>query len=161
MARTDEQFNHRIPAPLKKEFDEEAKANGRSSTQHLIHILKHRNDPPSGIERMFEFARNQEIFNNAVMDVLKPLVPKARDLVKPTIAKEPVRLMNTRILNDDLSLHLSKRVSKQLGYLGVSTVRDLSTITTAEAKAWVGIGKKAMDEINGFVLKNGFKYINK
>lgn len=85
MARTDEQFNHRIPEELKKEFMEEAKANGRSSTQHLIHILKHRNDPPPGIERLFEFVKHQEIFNQSILEVLEPLSPMARKLVKPTL----------------------------------------------------------------------------
>ncbi len=74
MARTDSQFNHRIPEQLKSEFDAEAKAAGRSSTQHLVHVLKERNNKLS-FEAMFgDFITNQDMVNKAMLEALKVLM---------------------------------------------------------------------------------------
>ena len=83
MAKKDAQFNHRIPEKLKKEFDEEARANGRSATQHLVHVLKHRNNPQSDIEKLFVFVKYQEIFNRSLMEAIKPSSPTVCEQVKP------------------------------------------------------------------------------
>lgn len=157
MARTDAQFNHRIPEKLKKEFEEEAKKEGRSATQHLIYILRERNNKMTLWDKLDEFMANQEIFNKALLTTIKD--PKASVSNEPvSIKKKP--LMNTRIFDNNLKLHLSKATVTALNKNEVYLVRDLVNTSSSEAEKWIGVGKVKMEEINKFMLINGFEFIN-
>lgn len=46
MSRTDPQFLLRMPAKLKKRLAKEAKAEGRTLTAHIVHILTLHNPKP-------------------------------------------------------------------------------------------------------------------
>ena len=165
MARADEQFNHRIPKELKEEFDAEAKENGRSATQHLVHVLKRRNDVTSLSVRLEQFIKNQEIFNKAMLDAIKS-GSKLTGLLEDnrTIVKKPKveRVANKAILNDPLSKHLPKRVARALsnGFNEVDTVKQLIQLTPQQSRKLIGIGDVSAKIINSFLLRNGFSMMN-
>ena len=167
MARADEQFNHRIPKELKEEFDAEAKENGRSATQHLVHVLKRRNDVTSFSVRLEQFIKNQEIFNKAMLDAINKgsnltgLHEGKHTIVdrsKPWSKKGP----NNSIINDSLSKHLPKRVARALsnGFNEIDTVKQLTQLTSQQFKKLVGIGDVSAKIINSFLMDNGFGWID-
>lgn len=157
MAKTDAQFNHRIPEKLKKEFEEEAKKEGRSVTQHLIHILQERNNKITLSDKLDEFIANQEIFNNALLTAIKN--PKV-NTSSETASREKKPLINTRIFGDNLKLHLSKTTVTALNKNDVRIVRDLVNTSSSETKKWIGVGKVKLEEINKFMLSHGLHFIN-
>ena len=165
MARADEQFNHCIPKELKEEFEAEAKANGRNTTQHLVHVLKHRNDVTSFSVRLEQFIKNQEIFNKAMLDAIKS-GSKLTGLLEDNrmIVKKPKveRVTNKAILNDPLSKHLPKRVARALsnGFNEIDTVKQLTQLTSQQFKKLVGIGDVSAKIINSFLMDNGFGRID-
>ena len=167
MAITDEQFNHRIPKELKEEFDAEAKANGRSATQHLVYVLKHRNGVTQASTQLEQFIKNQEIINKAILDVINSgskftgLYEGNRIIVdrsKPWSKKGP----NNSIINDSLSKHLPKRVARALsnGFNEIDTVKQLTQLTSQQFKKLVGIGDVSAKIINSFLMDNGFGWID-
>ena len=146
MARADEQFNHRIPKELKEEFDAEAKENGRSATQHLVHVLKRRNDVTS------LSVRNKGSKPTGLLEDNRTIVKK------PKVE----RVANKAILNDPLSKHLPKRVARTLSNYSneVDTVKQLIQLTPQQSRKLIGIGDVSAKIINSFLLRNGFSIMN-
>ena len=164
MARSDEQFNHRIPKELKEEFDAEAKANGRSATQHLVHVLKQRNNATQTSTRLEQFIENQEIFNKAMLDAISKGskltgLHEGNHIVtkKPWSKKGP----NNAILTDSLLGYLPVRVVSILkDQCRIHTVKDLVDLVTKNKVKIAGIGSKLNQIINNFLMNNGFGWID-
>ena len=167
MARADEQFNHRIPKELKEEFDAEAKENGRSATQHLVHVLKRRNDVTSLSVRLEQFIKDQEIFNKAMLDAInkgsKPTgLHEGSHMIVDRSKTWSKKGPNNSIINDSLSKHLPKRVARALsnGFNEIDTVKQLTQLTPQQFKKLVGIGDVSAKIINSFLMDNGFGWID-